>query len=184
MKRTLKWVLAVLVVVFVVLPLSISMLVSDETRARWEAKAEVSRKEREAQAAEKVAQKAAEKAAKAENAAAMKTEVKERVSKAMNETLNHAGVRGRWSWEQTSEGWLAVTVEIPEDDAYKARTIGTKGVVAVRNQFYQQELAGFDVHAYRVSVNGPSPGPDMITRYGSARLNRGGQVDWQSGLRR
>ena len=171
MKKTLKWVgLSVGALML------IGALIPKETSARLVAEAEASRKQQEAM-------KASEKATTARNSAAMQAEVKERVSKAMNETLNHAGVSGSWSWEQTKGGWLAVTVEIPEDDAYKARTIGTKGVVAVRNQFYRRELAGFDVDAYRVTVNGPRPGPDMITRYGSARLN-GGQVDWESGLRR
>jgi hypothetical protein len=179
MKKTFK-ILGVLATVFVVVPVAIGAFLPEVTPEQAAQRQE--ERERDRMAKKEATEKAA--AEKEANAQDLKIQLRERVSQAMNETLSQAHVNGaRWSWEQTSGGWLAVTVEIPEDDAYKARTIGTKGVVAVRNQFYQQKIAGLNAHAYRVTVNGPNPGPDMIARYGSARLN-GGQVNWESGLQR
>ena len=176
MKKTFK-ILGVLATVFIVVPVAIGSFLPGLTPEQ--AAQQQEERERDKIAKNEAIEKAA--AEKEANAQELKAQLRERVSEAMNETLSQANVDGaRWSWEQSSGGWLVVTVEIPEGDRYKAGTIGTKGVVAVRNQFYQQKIAGLNVDAYRVTVNGPSPGPDMIARYGSARLN-GGQVNWETG---
>jgi hypothetical protein len=171
LKRVLKMVLAVVAVSVLLIGGLVAFIVVNETSEKRAARDGA------------YAAAAPARAAAVEAAAAERAEIRKRINEAMERTLTEAGVTGSWTWEQASGGWLVVTVEIPEDDGYKARTIGTKGVLAVRNQFYQQKIAGMDSDRYRVTVNGPSPGPDMIKRYGSARLN-GGEVNWESGLRR
>ena len=154
----------------------------------WQAKMAATAAKDAAKAAAKAAAKqeadarqAQTDAKQAQTDAALATALKGGVNTAMTATLTAAGVRGRASWSSTQSGasgakMVIVTVEIPEADAYRARVIGTKGVVAVRNQFYRLDK---DL-GYRVTVNGPSPGPGLVLRYGSARFQEGGQVRWES----
>jgi hypothetical protein len=45
----------------------------------------------------------------------------------------------------------------------------------------EQLLPSGNYKNYRVTINGPSPGTGMISRYGSARLLEDGKVDWEQG---
>jgi hypothetical protein len=128
---------------------------------------------------ERVKQHEAAKQAKAADKQAKAAEAE----KAMNATVSAAmqasladscGCDSTFSLEVTHSR-LVVTVEIPEADALKARRVGTKAVLAVRNSLYGHS----PVDSFRVTVNGPAPGPGLITRYGSARFTEGSAVDWE-----
>jgi hypothetical protein len=82
-------------------------------------------------------------------------------------------------WEITSGDWLAIIVELPEHEGWKARRVGEKTLLAVRNALHGHS----PVDSYLVSVNGPSRGPGLTARHGSARFIEGGSVDWKYGTR-
>jgi hypothetical protein len=83
---------------------------------------------------------------------------------------------------------LVVTFQIPESHdwalrvarVHSLREYGTKAVITVRNA----ELPFNLVKHFRVTLNGPSPGPGLIHRYGSARFSEGGAVEWEAGITR
>jgi hypothetical protein len=74
----------------------------------------------------------------------------------------------------TDGGWIVVTYQL--SNGLRARAIAEEAVLATREAMLPYQL---DAH-YRVTVNGPSPGTGLITRYGSARFTD--RVEWQSGL--
>lgn len=75
---------------------------------------------------------------------------------------------------------LAVTFTLDAPPLTKSlRQLGEECVVTVRNAMYPYKT----VENYRVTLNGPSPGPGMIRRYGSARLFAGGPVEWEAGIK-
>jgi RNA 3'-terminal phosphate cyclase len=85
------------------------------------------------------------------------------------------------TWEVTNH-WLVVTMELPDgEEGLQARRVGEAAVLAVRNALHGHS----PVDSYRVTVNGPSPGPGLIRRFGSARFHEiDGSVAWEAGLAR
>lgn len=79
--------------------------------------------------------------------------------------------------EITDAGVLVATFEV--NDPGDVRSFAEDRLMAIRNAMYPFKV----VSNYRVTVNGPSPGPGMIRRYGSARLFEGGSVEWEPGLK-
>lgn len=87
--------------------------------------------------------------------------------------------------EITDGNRLVATFEI--DDAALALMVragikspqefASKAVITVRNA----ELPFNLVDDYRVTMNGPPPGPGLIMRYGSARFSEGSRVMWEPG---
>lgn len=61
-----------------------------------------------------------------------------------------------------------------------ARAFASKALLTIREAL----PTATTIKSYRVTVNGPSPGRGMITRFGSARLIEGGAVEWEAGLKR
>lgn len=76
--------------------------------------------------------------------------------------------------EMTDGGWIVVTYQL--SNGLQARAIAEQAVLATREAMLPYRLT----ESYRVTVNGPSPGTGLITRYGSARFTD--RLDWQSGL--
>jgi len=69
---------------------------------------------------------------------------------------------------------MVAIIEIPKAQGASAEAIGRKVLLAIRNDFYKEKRFEF----YRVSVRGPSPGPDLVLQYGSARFTEGGSLEW------
>jgi hypothetical protein len=78
--------------------------------------------------------------------------------------------------EVTDAGWLVATFELaPEELTGSAQVFAERALLTIRNTMYRHK----PMHAYRVTLNGPSPGPDLIRRYGSARFIEGGSgLEW------
>lgn len=99
-------------------------------------------------------------------------------------TLRAKGFPAPQSLEITS-GRLVATFEI--DDAALAlmvaagisspKEFASNAVIALRNAELPLNL----VDSYRVTMNGPPPGPGLIMRYGSARFSEGSSVTWEPG---
>jgi hypothetical protein len=80
--------------------------------------------------------------------------------------------------EVTSSGWLVATFELaPQEFRGSGQDFAEKALLAIRNTMYRYK----PMHAYRVTLNGPSPGPGLISRYGSARFIEGDKVEWDAG---
>jgi len=104
--------------------------------------------------------------------------------RAIADALSEAGFPAAQAIE-IDNGRLVVTFEF--DDAAltlleakgfgSAREVASKAVITVRNAELPFDL----VDSYRVTMNGPSPGPGLIMRYGSARFSEGGAVAWEPG---
>ena len=87
------------------------------------------------------------------------------------------------SIEVTDGDWLVTTFEF--DDAALTqmaaaggawqKNLATKAVIAIRNAALPFGM----VKSYRATLNGPSPGPGLILRYGSARFSEGSTVSWE-----
>lgn len=76
-------------------------------------------------------------------------------------------------------GYVAAVVEVDPAIVTSPETFARDAVLAMRNAVYVMPGASPD-WAYRVSVNGPSPGPGLVNRYGSARLSGSG-LQWKPG---
>jgi hypothetical protein len=75
----------------------------------------------------------------------------------------------------TDGGFLVATFELQKLPQESLRAYAEDAVLTIRN-------AMLPVHAfqnYRVTLNGPSPGPGLVRRYGNARLIEGGSVRWE-----
>lgn len=107
----------------------------------------------------------------------------------VNSALKSAGLPLPKSMEVTG-GYLVATYELDVDnDAVLAglasagitspKELASKAVLTIRNAALPLKL----VSSYRVTLNGPPPGPGLITRYGSARFSEGGSVSWEPGTK-
>src|SRR5262245_33145668 len=72
--------------------------------------------------------------------------------------------------------WLVATFEIRDPmTASQVRAFADTALFAIRNSIYADNT----VKHYRVTVNGPPPGPGLVRRYGSARFIEGGSFEWE-----
>jgi len=95
----------------------------------------------------------------------------------ISSALTDAGLPQPESLEVSSADYLVATFVIdPDQLPGSIRAFGEKAVLTIRNAMYPHKV--FD--AFRVTVNGASPGPGLIRRYGSARFHEGGAVEWES----
>jgi len=77
---------------------------------------------------------------------------------------------------EISGGYLVVTIELKGNMSEGVpRRTGEGAVITIRNAMLGSGL----VDSYRVTVNGPSPGPGLIRRYGSARFLEDYKVTWE-----
>lgn len=107
---------------------------------------------------------------------------------AVTAALAEAGLPAAQSIEITDGSRLVATFEI--DDAALAKMVAagitspkefaSKAVITVRNAELPFDL----VDDYRVTMNGPPPGPGLVMRYGSARFSEGSSVSWEPGAPR
>jgi len=85
------------------------------------------------------------------------------------------------SLEINDNGHLVATFQVSEGRSLSAiRESATTAVLTIRNTLYPNS----PVNYYRVTFNGPPPGPGLVLRYGSARFSEGGAVEWEPGVRR
>lgn len=100
---------------------------------------------------------------------------------AQNESEIQTALKGKGfpapkSLEITESGWLVVTFELPNPrSASYLESFATDSLLTIRNTMYPHSI----VSKYRVTLDGPPPGPDLILRYGSARFIEGGKVEWE-----
>lgn len=80
------------------------------------------------------------------------------------------------SIELNESGWLVTTFELsnPRSASY-LENFATNTLLTIRNTMYPHSI----VSQYRVTLDGPPPGPDLVLRYGSAWFIEGGQVEWE-----
>jgi hypothetical protein len=96
---------------------------------------------------------------------------------AVTAELKRQGFNPPKSIEVASTGFVVAEFELTEAAvrAYPGtmRQFGESRLVAIR-----EALLPFGFDDFRVNVNGTPPGTGLVRRYGSARLIRGGQVEW------
>lgn len=73
---------------------------------------------------------------------------------------------------EVRNGIVVIDYEVPDNLAIPKQKFAEERLLAIREALLPD---GFD--AYRVNVNGPSPGTGLIQRYGSARF-LGSKVEW------
>jgi hypothetical protein len=80
------------------------------------------------------------------------------------------------SLEVNETGWLVAIFELadPRSAAY-LENFATDTVLLIRNTLYPSSAFS----KYRVTLDGPSPGPGLVLRYGSARFIEGDKVVWE-----
>jgi hypothetical protein len=93
---------------------------------------------------------------------------------AIRSALQAQGLTEPSSLEITG-GFLVATYEMSSGAG--AREFAERAVLTIREVMLPYHL----VDAYRVTINGPSPGTGLIRRYGSARFTD--RLEWEPGLR-
>jgi hypothetical protein len=95
----------------------------------------------------------------------------------VNAALTTAGINQKpQAIEMTDGGWLATTFELDNiKSETQAKTFAMKTLLAIRKDIYGENVA----QNYRVTLNGPSPGPGLVLRYGAARFIEG-VAEWKS----
>jgi hypothetical protein len=90
--------------------------------------------------------------------------------------LRSKGYPGPKSLEINESGWLVATFELsnPRSATY-LENFATDTILIIRNTMYPHSV----VSKYRVTLDGPPPGPDLVLRYGAARFIEGGKVAWE-----
>lgn len=90
--------------------------------------------------------------------------------------LREKGYQPPNSIEFSDSGYLVVkfTVSNPPSPQYLEK-FAKETLLIVRNTLYSTS----PVRSIRVTLDGPSPGPDLVLRYGSARFTEGGKVEWE-----
>ncbi len=146
-------------------------LVPESVKRDFEESVRKSAEEQKIKAEQQAAERRAAEEQQRQNMAAL--------NEAINAALNKAQLISPEKIEIADSGKrLVVTFEIPESHdwalrvagVHSLREYGTKAVITVRNA----ELPFNLVNHFRVTLNGPSPGPSLIHRYGSARFSEGG----------
>lgn len=94
---------------------------------------------------------------------------------AISTALKAEGLPIPSSLEITDAGWLVATYQIRSGGG--ARSLAERSVLAIREAMLPYKM----IDAYRVTVNGPSPGTGLIRRYGSARFMD--RMEWEEGIR-
>lgn len=78
--------------------------------------------------------------------------------------------------EIADTGFLVATFQLDAPPRNKTlRAFAEDAVIIIRNAMHSQGI----FNKYRVVVNGNSPGPGLIRRYGVARYIEGDQVSWE-----
>ena len=77
---------------------------------------------------------------------------------------------------EIESGWLVATFILydPRSAAY-LESFATDSLLVIRNTTRPHGI----VRNYRVTLDGPPPGPDLVLRYGSARFIEGGKLVWE-----
>jgi len=77
-------------------------------------------------------------------------------------------------------GYLRVTIELADPvSASYLKSYATTALLAVRNAMYQKGVTD----SYSVQLRGPSPGPGLVSWYGTALFNEGGSVSWEPAVK-
>jgi len=78
--------------------------------------------------------------------------------------------------EVSDTGFLVATFTLSGPPTRQSlRTYAEEALLIIRNTMHPHQV----VKSYRVTLNGPSPGPGLIRRYGVARYIEGYQVTWE-----
>lgn len=93
---------------------------------------------------------------------------------AIDAALKAEGLPNPSSLEISDSGWLVATYQL--SNGANARELAEHAVLIIREAMLPYHL----VDAYRVTVNGPSPGTGLIRRYGSARFTD--RLEWEPGV--
>lgn len=80
------------------------------------------------------------------------------------------------SLEITDGGFLVATFELQRAPQPSPRVFAEDALLTIRNTMLPFRV----VDKYRVTLNGPSPGPGLIRRFGNARFIEEGKVTWES----
>ena len=78
------------------------------------------------------------------------------------------------SLEIDATGYLVATFEGPQPSPAAAQNFAKKALLSIRSAMFNRGVTS----NYRVTMNGPSPGPGSL-RYGTAEFSEGGSVHWE-----
>lgn len=79
--------------------------------------------------------------------------------------------------EMSDTGFLVATFTLSAPPRQSLKGYAEDALMTIRNTMYPHDVK--KNYNYRVTLNGPSPGPGMIRRYGVARYIEGDQVTWE-----
>gem|GEM_PF-5821012 len=79
--------------------------------------------------------------------------------------------------EMSDTGFLVATFTLSTAPRQSLKGYAEDALMIIRNTMYPHDAK--KNYNYRVTLNGPSPGPGMIRRYGVARYIEGDQVTWE-----
>lgn len=90
--------------------------------------------------------------------------------------LQEKGFPAPKSLKVNESGWLVATFVLsdPKSAAY-LENFATEAILTIRNTIYSYHV----VSKYRVTLDGPPPGPGLVLRYGIARFIEGGKIEWE-----
>jgi hypothetical protein len=94
----------------------------------------------------------------------------------ISDALRAKNIQAPVSIEIEDSGWLVATFELsnPKSAAY-LENFASDALLTIRNALNSYSI----VKKYRVTLNGPSPGPGLVLLYGSARFMEGGSLTWE-----
>jgi hypothetical protein len=94
--------------------------------------------------------------------------------------LRDKGLPQPTTLEVSEAGYLVATFTLADPvSAAHLRAFATDALLAIRNRMCADSSFG----KYRVTLEGPSPGPGLTLLYGSARFIEGGSVDWDPAVK-
>lgn len=103
-------------------------------------------------------------------------ELSEEHRKEIASALTAADLPTPVSLEVESSGYLVATFAVTALTlgGQSSEAFATKALLTIRNTMFPHKV----FQSFRVTLNGPPPGPGLVARYGSARFNEGGSVEW------
>ena len=107
-----------------------------------------------------------------------KSELSPEIVSLVSESLQRVNLPEPQKIEMTDSGWIGITMQVDSVADLRGVTpeeYAKTALMTTRNYLYGKGIE----ENIRVSLVGPPPGPGMISILGTARLPKGGRLDWK-----